>query len=155
MIYRTYMHVLECGHLKMTWCCTELTADVLDISSMWATGYRLSDYTEIQHGYLDHALSFFIYYFISNTRVQISHLVTSLPTSRQQVVFALLVPSCQQVWNKLLTICNNLVDIIRFVARLFQQVRYCHDIGVLLQPCNILVHHDCIRLVRTTLWQVW
>jgi hypothetical protein len=25
----------------------------------------------------------------------------SLPTSRQQVVFALLVSSCQQVWNKL------------------------------------------------------
>ena len=37
------------------------------------------------------------------TRVKISHLVTSLPTSRQEVVFALLVPSCQQVWNKLLT----------------------------------------------------
>ena len=31
-------------------------------------------------------------------------------------VFALLVPSnCQQVWNKLLTTCNNLVDIIRLV----------------------------------------
>jgi hypothetical protein len=51
-----------------------------------------------------------------STRVKISHLlgvwdctqatdlVASLPTSRQQVVFALLVPSCQQVWNKLLTV---------------------------------------------------
>jgi hypothetical protein len=29
----------------------------------------------------------------------ISHLVTSLPTSRQQDVFALLVPSCQQAVN--------------------------------------------------------
>jgi hypothetical protein len=35
------------------------------------------------------------------TRVKISHLVTSLPTSRQQVVFALLVPSCQQAVNNL------------------------------------------------------
>jgi hypothetical protein len=41
--------------------------------------------------------------------------LTSLPTSRQQVVFALLVPSCQQVWNKLLTTCKNLVDIIRLL----------------------------------------
>ena len=78
---------------------------------------------------------------------------------RQHVVFALLVPSCQQVWNKLLATCNNLVDIIRLVARLFQQVRYSHDIAVLLQPCVVnlvtfLLYHDCIRLVRTTLLQV-
>jgi hypothetical protein len=52
---------------------------------------------------------------------KISHLVTSLLTSRQRVVFALLVTSCQQVWNKLLTICNKLVDIIRLVTRLFEQ----------------------------------
>jgi hypothetical protein len=88
------------------------------------------------------------------THAKISHLVTSLSTSRQrqQVVFALLVTSCQQVWNKLLTNCNNLVDIIRLVTRfvrLFQQVRYSHDIAVLLQlttlcrqPCNIFVCHD-------------
>ena len=41
--------------------------------------------------------------------------VTSLFTSCQQVVFALL----QQVWNKLLTTCNKLDDIIRLVTRLF------------------------------------
>jgi hypothetical protein len=49
---------------------------------------------------------------------------------------------------------NNLVDIIRFVARLSQQVRYSHDITILLQPCVVklvtfLLYHDCIRLVRT------
>ena len=65
-------------------------------------------------------------------------------------------PKLLQVWNKLLTTCNNLVDIIRLVARLFQQVRYSHDITKLLQPCVInlvtfLLYHDCIRLVRTTL----
>jgi hypothetical protein len=92
------------------------------------------------------------------TRVKISHLVTSLPTDRQQV-FTLLVPSCQQVWNKLLTTHNNLVDIIRLVARLFQQVR-CSRIAILLQPCTVnlvtsLFCHDCIRVVRTTLLQVW
>ena len=85
----------------------------------------------------------------------VSHLVASLPASCQQVVFALLVPSCQQVWNKLLTTCNNLVDIIRLVARLFQQVRYSHDIAILLQSCVVnlvtfLLYHDCIRLDRTT-----
>ena len=74
-----------------------------------------------------------------------------------KVVFALLVPSCQQVWNKLLATCNNLVDIIRLVARLFQQVRYSHDITILSQPCVVnlvtfLFYHDySIRIVRTTL----
>ena len=45
-----------------------------------------------------------------------------------------------------------LVDIIRLVARLFQQVPYNHDITILLKPCLIifLLHHDCTRLVRTT-----
>ena len=33
------------------------------------------------------------------THVKISQLVASLQTGRQQVVFARLVPSCQQVWN--------------------------------------------------------
>jgi hypothetical protein len=69
---------------------------------------------------------------ISATGVKIAHLVASLPTNRQQVVFALLVSSCQKVWNKLLTTCNNLVDISRLVTRLFQQVRYSYDITVLL-----------------------
>jgi hypothetical protein len=75
---------------------------------------------------------------------------------REQVVFALLVPSCQQVWNKLLITCNNFVDIIRLVARLFQQVRYSYELTILLQPCVVnlvtfLLYHDCIKLVRTTL----
>ena len=69
---------------------------------------------------------------------KISHLAENLPTtatSRQQVVFALLVSSCEQAWNKLLTTCNNLVDSIRLAARLFQQVRHSRDITILLQPC--------------------
>jgi hypothetical protein len=68
----------------------------------------------------------------STTHVKISHLVTSLPTSRQQDLFALLVTNCQQVWNNLLTTCNNLVEIIRLVARLFWQVRYMLDITRLI-----------------------
>ena len=93
---------------------------------------------------------------ISGTHVKISQLVASLQTSRQQVVFARLVTSCQQVWNKLLTTCNNLVDIIRLVTRLSQQGGYNDDITILLQPCVVnlatfLLYHDRIRLVRTTL----
>jgi hypothetical protein len=82
------------------------------------------------------------------TYVKISHLVASLPTSRQQVAFVLLVPSCQQVWNKL-TMCNNLVDISRLVARLFQQVRYSHDRYnniVIVQHCVVMhatLQHSC------------
>ena len=65
--------------------------------------------------------------------------------SRQQVVFAGLAPSCQQIWNKLLTTYNNLVVV--------QQSCYNHDITI-LQPCVVnlvtfLLYHDCIRLVKT------
>ena len=56
---------------------------------------------------------------VSTMHVKISQLVANLQTSRQQVVFARLVLSCQQVWKKLLTTCNKLVDIIRLVTRLF------------------------------------
>ena len=88
--------------------------------------------------------------------VKISRLVASLQTNRQQVVFARLVTSCQPLWNRLLTTCNNLVDIIRLVTRLFQQGCYNHDKTILLQPCVVnlvtfLLYHDCIRVVRTTL----
>ena len=84
-------------------------------------------------------------YGMSRTRVKSSHLVTSLPTSCQQVVFVLLVPSCQQVWNKLWTTCNNLVDIIRLVARLFWQVRYMRVDNLVTS----LLYHGCNKLVNT------
>ena len=67
---------------------------------------------------------------------KISRLVASLPTTRQQVVFALLVPSCQQVWNKLITTCSNLVDIIRPVSqrpRLYLTAPAC-----LIMPSSVL-----------------
>ena len=64
---------------------------------------------------------------------------------------ALLVPSCQQVWNKLLTTCNNLVDIIRLVARLFQQVRYIHDVTILLQPCVVNLVQSCYIMTVSNL----
>ena len=83
------------------------------------------------------------------TRVKILQLVASLQTSRQHVVFARLVTSCQQVWNKLLKTCNNLVDIIRLVTRLFQQGCYNHDITILLQPCVVI----CSILVISRLYQ--
>ena len=102
----------------------------------------------------------YLYHLQSSTHVKISQLVASLQTSRQQVVFARLVTSCQKVWNKLLTTCNNLVDIVRLVTRLFQQDCCNHDITILLQPCVVnlvtfLLYHDCIRHVRTTLQQIW
>jgi hypothetical protein len=106
-----------------------------------------------QLGYLDNVV-------ILNTTLategKISHLVASLPTSRQQVVCLSQVvnkfgTSCQQLVTTLLlsTTCNN---IFRLVTRLFQQVRYSDDIRILLQPCVVnlvtfLLYHDCIRLV--------
>jgi hypothetical protein len=65
------------------------------------------------------------------------------------------------LWIESFPVINLLVDIIRLATRFFQQVRYSHDIAVqpwvtwvttlCCQPCNILVHHDYIRLVITTL----
>ena len=54
-----------------------------------------------------------------STHAKISQLVTSLQTSRQQDVFALLEPSCQQVVPNLLTTCNKLDENIRLATRLF------------------------------------
>ena len=60
-----------------------------------------------------------------------AQVVTGLPTSCYKSVHKLstsCVPAAcshvvlQQVWYKLLTVCNKLVDIIRLAARLFQQV---------------------------------
>jgi hypothetical protein len=92
------------------------------------------------------------------TRCEIFSCVASLPTRRQQIVFAVFVANCSNKFGtELLTTCNNLVDIIRLVARLFQQVQYSHDITILLQPSpcvvnlvRFLLNHDCIRRVRTT-----
>ena len=56
---------------------------------------------------------------LATTHVKISQLVTSLQTSRQQDVFALPVPSGQQVVPNLLTTCNKLDEDIRLVTRLF------------------------------------
>ena len=91
----------------------------------------------------------------TNTDVKISQLVPCLQTNRQQVVFALLVTSCQQVWNKLLTTCSKLRDIVRLVTSLFQQGCYNHDITILLQPCVVnLVTSCCIMTVSDLLEQL-
>ena len=72
----------------------------------------------------------------------------SLQTSRQQVVFARLVTTCQQVWNKLLTTGNNLVDIVRLVTKLFQQGCYNHDTTILLQPCVVNLVPNLLQQTR-------
>ena len=70
-------------------------------------------------------------------------------------MFAWLVTSCQQVWNKLLTTCNKFVDIVRLVTRLFQQGCYNHDITILLQPCVVnLVTSCCVMTVSDLLEQL-
>ena len=55
--------------------------------------------------------------FLPCTHVKISKLVTCLQARCQQVVFAWLVASYQGLWKKLLTTCNNLVNIVRLGAR--------------------------------------
>ena len=74
------------------------------------------------------------------THVNVSQLVKRLLPANKSSTSRVrrLVTRCQQVWNKLLTTCNNLVvDINRLVARLFKQDCYNHDITILLQPCAV------------------
>ena len=83
-----------------------------------------------------------VYY--NYTGKNLSACIVSLLTSRQQFVFSLLVSSCRQVWNKLLTICDNinLVDVIRLMTDTV--------VTILLQPCNILV----ISRLYQTFWNI-
>jgi hypothetical protein len=73
-------------------------------------------------------------------RWKISHLVASLLTNRQQVVFALLAPSCPQVWNNLSTACWYYQTCSKVVPTSPIQ-SWCNNIVTTLwrQPCNILV----------------
>jgi hypothetical protein len=94
------------------------------------------------------------------TQAKISHLVASLPTSRQQVVFALLVPSCQQVWNKLLTVVTILLilsDMLQGCSHKTTSTQSWY-ITILLQSCVVnivafLLGNDCIRLHLSVLEQ--
>ena len=91
-----------------------------------------------------HTLTFSVKY--STIYVKITHLVRSksankLSTSCVRTACPKLSTSLEQAVNNL----NNLVEII--VARLFQQVRYSHDITILLQPCvvnllTVLLYHQ-------------
>ena len=83
---------------------------------------------------------------------QITHLFNPLQSSEASCVYT---TSCQQVWNKLLKICNNLFGIFRFVTRLFQQVWYNHGITILL-PCFVnLVTFLLYNTVSILLNQLW
>jgi hypothetical protein len=87
-----------------------------------------------------------------DTRVKVSHLVANLPTSRQQVVFALL-GSMEQAVNNLQQACWYYQTCCKVVP--------ASPIQSLLKPCvvnlvNILViSYGCIKLIKTTLYQVW
>ena len=82
-------------------------------------------------------------------------LVISLSISRQQVVFALPVPSCEQGLNNLLTTRNKLDGDVRLVSRLSEQ-RNKPLVTRLSQSwqhkaVTILLYHHSISLVGTTL----
>jgi hypothetical protein len=53
------------------------------------------------------------------------HLTSCNKSAKKMYSYCLLQVACQQVWNNLLTTCNNLVGL---VARLFWQVRYMLDV---------------------------
>ena len=77
------------------------------------------DFTAIANMGWAHCLLIFHTVSSANTHVKISQLVTSLQTRCQQGLFALLVPSCEQVVLNLMTTCNKLEENIRLVTRLF------------------------------------
>ena len=68
-------------------------------------------------------------------------------------------PHMREYVNVLKFKCLYDINTLLILSDLFQQVRYSHDITILLQPCVInlvtfFLYHDRIRLVRTTLCQV-
>jgi hypothetical protein len=67
------------------------------------------------------------------THVKISHLVTS-----QQTVNKMYSHCLSQVVNRFGTTCNNLVDIIKLVARLFWQDLYCTVLYCTVLYCTVL-----------------
>ena len=74
----------------------------------------------------------------------------------KQVVFALLIPSCQHVWNKLFTIVTSLMalsDILQL--RLFQQLWYSHDITILLYNNIVISWLYVVNLVTTYQFFPW
>jgi hypothetical protein len=101
-------------HILLTSCWNSIATSLLQVC------YNLCVFTCVSHKYLNY----------SRKNFTCCSKSTNKPSTS-------CVPSCQQVRNKLLTTCNNLVDIIRLVARLFQRVRYSHDITILLQ-CNLV-----------------
>lgn len=79
-----------------------------------------------------------------------------LPVCRQQVVFVRLVASCQQIGNGIFTTCNNYVDIIRRVARLFQPVRHSDNITILLRLSFVwITFKGTIPIISWLYWTTW
>jgi hypothetical protein len=80
------------------------------------------------------------------THAKISHLVSSLPTSRRYV-FAC--TACQQVWNNLLTVVTTLLQPCCKVV----PTSPIHDISILLQPFVVSLvtflfyHHSCFIII--------
>jgi hypothetical protein len=96
--------------------------------------------------------------YLNCTHAKISHLVTSLSTGRQQMSSHCL----SQVVNKFGTSCEQFVRTLLKLSGLLNKVvptspiqSWYSSIVTTLLSSNILVYHGCIRLVRTTLWQVW
>ncbi len=79
------------------------------LATLWENVDKFSCYCPTYSSYAPKVrfLEGFLNLFYTRT---VSQLVTSLPTICQQVLFAMLVPRCQQVCNKLLAIGKNLID---------------------------------------------
>ena len=93
---------------------------------------------------------------IRGKHAKISHLLARLTNKPSTSCVHIACPKLSTSMEQLVNSCNDLVDIIRRVTRLFQQVRFSHDKTILLQSCVVnlvtfLLYHDCIRRVRTTL----
>ena len=61
-------------------------------------------------------------------------------------------PKSSTSMEQLVDIFSNLVDKYQTCCKVVPQVRYCHNITILLQPCVVnlvtfLLYHDCVRLV--------
>jgi hypothetical protein len=99
------------------------------LRKIWTCENQAVRFREVRPIIISHISPFY-------TRKNHTSCIASLPTSRQQVVFALFVPSCQQVWNNWSTaVTTLLIRYYQTCCNVVQQVQYSHDITILLQPC--------------------
>jgi hypothetical protein len=134
--------------IKLVTSCQQLVANLLqqETSSAKGTSSAKTTCCQLVNRFVTTCLQTcnnLLRFYVCTTHAKISHLVTSLPTSCQQDIFAQLVTSCQQVWTtcwQLVTTLSKLSDLCKVVLKSPLHAWFNKIVTTLCwQPCHILV----------------